>query len=331
VKTAAFLTARINGRLCAPAATGCLLAVLLAAGCSSLQIDAAKNLGAIGKDATALSSQNIFVANAAYLQALDAEAFFHGYAGTPVPEQLSREYQSLRQELNARRAVFASLGQVYEAFYNLALYNAAGALDAAISGLGDTVNGYAKTLHKTALLSTQEKASITRISGLAAVRVQKRRIAKASVLIRSRLEQLAELLEDPLVKAQLTAFNQNLSAERAAAVALLWEQGLLDPTPLINELGSEAGFKAGKDATKIIASPAGTNVKEALSLVVRMRLARRADLIEEGYAASVKIIRELIARHRELEHGAELSPSELRRMTAGLQLITDSLNLKTAL
>ncbi len=331
VKATAFLSARILVRLCSPAATGCLLAVVLSAGCSSLDIDSAKNLGAIGKESIGLSAQNISVSDKAYLHAMDAEAFFHGYAGTPVPEQLRREYQSIQQELNARRRVFAGLGQVYEAFYSLALLNAADGIDSAIGGVSDAVNGYARTLNPAALLSAPDKASITRIAGLAARQRQKRRIAESSVLIRAQLEQFAELLENPLVTAQMTAFNRNLSTGRAAAVTLLWEKGLLDPTPLINALGHEAGLTAGKDALKIIAAPGGSTIKEGLSLVVKTRLERRTALIEQGYAASVKIVRELIARHSELENGTELSPSDLRRITAELQLLNGYLNPETDL
>jgi len=225
--------------------------------------------------------------------------------------------------------VFSRLGQAYEAFYNLAAYDAAGGIEPAINELGDAVNGYAATLSQAAVLSRAEKDSIAGIGGLVTVHIQKRRVVKASQLIRQRLEELSRLLADPLVKIQMTSFNKNLTASRSAAVTMLWEKGLLDPTPLITELGRDAGLKAGKDALKIIAAPGGANFKEGLGLVVKARMDRRSDLIEQGYDATVKTINELIASHVKLEKGEELSPAQLRSTIIELQLITDLLTPQT--
>ncbi|MDD2598720.1 MAG: hypothetical protein PHO37_05800 [Kiritimatiellae bacterium] len=315
-------------QLCHPA-LGCLVALALATGCSTLSLESAKNLAAIGQESTALSAGNIFVSNDEFTRAMDAEAFFHGYAGTVVPQQLEQDYQSIQHELDARKAVFVKLGETYEAFHALAVFNTASGVASTINELGDTVNSYARTLNKTVLLTAAEKDSITRIGGLATRRVHARRVARSSSLIRARLELLVVLLEDPIVKTQLTTFNQNLTASRAAAIALLWERGLLDPTPLITELAGDAGLKAGKDAAKTIASPAGSHLKDGLTLVVKSRMQRRAALIEQGYHTSAELIRKLIAKHLELEDGALLTPAELRGMIIELQLITHSLSPQT--
>ncbi|MFA7172695.1 MAG: hypothetical protein WC340_04665 [Kiritimatiellia bacterium] len=311
-------------------AMGCLIALVLATGCSSLSIESAGNLAAIGKESTMMSAGNIFISNSEYARAMDAEAFFHGYAGTVVPQQIQQDYQGIQQELGARKAVFTRLGETYEAFHNLVIFNTASGVTSTINELGDAVNSYATTLNKTVLLVAADKDSIARIGGMTARRIHTRRVAYASRLIRMRLEELAVLLEDTSVKTQLTTFNQSLAASRAAAVTLLWERGLLDPAPLITELASDAGLKAGKNAIKIIDSQDGAHLKDGLTLVVKSRMQRRAALIEQGYNASTVVIRELIAKHQELENNEVLTSIELRGMITELQLITNSFNPKTA-
>lgn len=323
--TAPFQRHQIVRRITHPA-TGCMLLLALATSCSTLHLESAKNLAAIGKESTIMSVGNIFVSNDAYLRAMDAEAFFHGYAGTVVPSQLNSDYQRIQQELCARKVVFAKLSECYEAFHNLAIFNTTYSVESSINELGDAVNGYAKILNKNLLLSATDKNSIASIGGYATRRVHSRRVACASRLIRERLEELAKLLEEPSFKTEMTTFNQNLTSSRAAAITLLWEQGLLDPTPLINELAGDAGLKAGKDAAKIITSLGGTPLKNGLALMVTTRMQRRSGLIEQSYDASAAIIRELIARHRELEKGEVLTPIELRGMITELQLSTDSLH-----
>lgn len=322
--TAPFQRHQIVRRITHPA-TGCMLLLALATSCSTLHIESAKNLAAIGKESTIMSVGNIFVSNDAYLRAMDAEAFFHGYAGSVVPPQLNSDYQRIQQELSARKVVFAKLSECYEAFHNLAIFNTTYSVESSINELGDAVNGYAKILNKNLLLSATDKNSIASIGGYATRRVHSRRVAQASRLIRERLEQLAKLLEEPSFKAQMTSFNQNLTSSRAATLTLLWERGLLDPTPLINELAGDAGLKAGKDAAKIISAAGGTPLKNGLALVVTTRMQRRSELTELSYDAAVAIIHELIARHRELENGEVLTPTELRGMITELQLSTDSL------
>lgn len=307
---------------------GWLLVLALATGCSTLHLESAKNLAAIGKESTVLSAGGIFVSNDAFLRAMDAEAFFHGYAGSVVPPELNSDYQRIQRELNARKAVFAKLGETYEAFHNLVLFNTTYGVESSINELGDAVNGYAKTLNKTLLLSAADKDSIAKIGGYVTRRIHLRRVTQASRLIRMRLEELAKLLQEPAIITQMTTFNQNLTSSRAAAITLLWERGLLDPTPLITELADDVGLKAGKDAAKIITSPDGTHLKDGLALVVKTRMQRRNELIEQSYAASTSIIGELITRHLELENGELLTPTELRGMITELQLSTDSLNNK---
>lgn len=309
---------------------GTALLVAAAAGCSSLNTESARTLGAAGCDVTGSGGEAVFASRSEYQRALDAEAFFHGYAGAPVPERLLADYRTIQAELGARRLVFNQLSEVYALFLSLADARAADGLGAAVNRLGEAVNGYAAQINKAAAVTSADKDALARIGGLAGKRIQQRKLKAASALIRERLESFAGLLEDPLVRTQLTSFRRNLAASRSAAVKLLWEKGLLDPSPLISELGGDAGLKACKDAAKIIADPKSGFVQEALGAVVSSRLERRLDLVEQGYDASVRALRELAAQHRALENGGAASRARLHQLMTELALSTERLTTQAA-
>lgn len=304
----------------APFAT-CFLA--LASGCSSIDLGSARQLGAAGCDVACPGEEAVLLSRTEYARALDAEAFFHGYAGTPVPEQLLLDYRSIQSELTARKQVYARLADAYEAFRALAEHDAADGFETAVNQLGDAVNGYAAVFNKAASLTSADKDALARIGGRIGSHIQKRKIKRSSALIRERLTSFARLLDDPLVRAQSTDFKKSLAASRAAAVTMLWEEGVLDPSPLISELGGEAGLKASRDAAKIITDSKNGFVKEGLGAVVASRLVRRLDLIEQGHDASVQTLKELTALHEKLEAGEPVSLARLHQVAAELRLATD--------
>ncbi len=108
-------------------------------------------------------------------------------------------------------------------------------------------------------------------------------------------------------------------------VALCGKRGVFNPTPLINQMGSNAGLEASKDAIKIINNPKDSTVKDGLSKVIVSRLNRKINLIERGYNASVNAVNELVIKHEKLENGEEISLVRLRQIISELQRITDLL------
>lgn len=294
-------------------------------GCSSLSIDSAKGLGTAGLEASVQNAANIFASDDEYQSTMDAEAFFHGFAGMSVPQKLFDNYKTIQAELSTRRIVFSNLGDVYGAFSSLVAIDAATGVETAINGLGDAVNGYASALNKSPVISSSAQGVIARIGGLTAAEIQKEKINQSSVLIRERLTAFAKLFEDPLVRAQMVTFKQNLAQTRSSAIQLLWKKGVFDPSPLINQMGTDIGLTASKDVIKIVNDQNDKTISSGLEKVIVARLNRRIDLIEQGYDVSVKTVKELIKKHEELEKGEELSLTRLRQIIAELQHITDLL------
>lgn len=299
--------------------------LLLMSGCTSLNIESARTLGAVGKEVSIQSSGNAFVSNDDYQRAMDAEAFFHGIAGRSVPQKLSDDYKIIQAELGARKIVFSRLWDVYDAFSSLAAIDAVSTTEAAINSLGDSINGYAAVRKMEPVISGKAKGAIAQIGALGIGDMQKEKIKRSSVLIRERLTALSELLMDPLVRAQMTGFKQNLAQTRASAIRILWGKGVFDPSPLIDQLGTDAGLKASKEVTQIINNPKDTTIRDGLNGVIVTRLNRRIDLIEQGYDSSINALKELIKKHEELESGEELSLTRLRQILAEFQRIADLL------
>lgn len=299
--------------------------LLLMSGCTSLSVESARTLGAVGKEVSMQSAGNAYVSNDEYQRAMDAEAFFHGFTDMRVPPQLSDDYKIIQAELGARKIVFSRLGDVYDAFSNLAAIDAVTTTEAAINGLGDSINGYAAVRKMKPVISGKVKGAIAQIGALGIGEMQKEKIKRSSVLIRERLIAFSELLMDPLVRTQMIGFKQNLAQNRASAIRILWGKGVFDPSPLIDQLGTDAGLKASKEVAQIVNNPKDTTIRDGLNGIIVTRLNRRIDLIEQGYDSSASAMKELIKKHEELESGEELSLARLRQIIAEFHRIAELL------
>lgn len=110
---------------------------------------------------------------------------------------------------------------------------------------------------------------------------------------------------------------------RKAALVLLWKNGVFDPKPLLDDLGSVGGLIGEKDAAQRIA--ANTPLRDGLEEVLAKRLALQRDLIKRGYQGSVDALRRLVAEHQRLESGQAVDLAQLRVMVAQLRAIVDLL------
>ena len=297
--------------------------IVCLAGCSALSIESAKSLGTAGQDASVQNVANIFASDDEYQRAMDAEALFHGFADMCVPSQLLDKYETIQAELNARKIVFSKLSDVYEAFSGLAAIDTATGVETATNELGDALNDYAATLNKSPIIFNSDQGVIASIGGLIAAESQKKKIKQSSILIRERLTEFVELFENPLVKIQILTFRQTLAQDQSIAIQSLLQKGLFDLSPLIDQMGADVGLKASKETVKIVKDDAA--VRKGLEKVIVARLNQRVALIEKGYDASVKAMKELIVEHKKLEKGEELNMTRLRQIIAELQRITERL------
>lgn len=316
-----------NSRGTIPKSVPPLLILLLATGCSSISIDAAKSLSATGRSVAVQTQQNILVSDIEYLRARDVEALLHGYNGSTdsvIYIAILKSYNDIHKELSQRTVVFENLTDVYDAFGNLAELDASKATETALGNLGGAINEYAKVIKSNQPISKDSTAVISKIGGLISGEIQKAKIKEASNQIQGELIKFLKLLETPIVREQMQGFKQFLATDRKDAIKLLWQEGLFDPTPLLNDIGADAALTAQKDVANVMKSkPALTN---ALGEVIDKRLEFKIDLIEQAYSASIKSIKKLIAEHEKLEEGKELDLVGLQAIVSQLRAIVTLLS-----
>jgi hypothetical protein len=306
---------------------GVVLVAVVTAGCSGVSIDAARQLGLSGGAVAAEAKQAAIASDEEYLRARDAEALFHGLVGLSGSdkklEEILRLLDSIHLELTKRGIVFERMTRLYEAFGDLAGFDAATATEAALNDLGGAIQDYAQQLNRTPPASKDATAVISKIGGLLASEIQKAKIKEASALIRGQVEAFARLLGDPLVREQMVGFRDLLGTDRKVALLAVWRAGVLDPKPLLDDLGSVGGLVGHKDAAQRIADDA--RLRNALGAVLDRRLAMRQELLEQGYDASVDALKRLGAEHEKLENEQPIDLARLRTMVGQLRAVVDLL------
>jgi len=301
---------------------GILLLFVFLSGCSRINIEAAKSLSATGREAALQTQQNVLVSYKEYLRARDCEAFQHGLSGntkSEAYEEILNNYSEIQQELTKRSIVFEKLADLYDAFGELSGFDAGGQTENALGDLSVAVNEYATVFHQKPLISDKTTDVISKIGGLVATEIQKAKIKKASALIQERVKALVGLFENPLVREQLAGYRQRLTKNRKEAFLKLWEAGVYDPKPILDDFGEDVGLTAQKEAPGIINSK--PNLGKAITEVLDKRLEMKSELIQEGYDAGLKALKQLVTEHKKLEQGKPLDLTYLRTITAELRNI----------
>lgn len=298
-----------------------LVIVLLAAsalsGCATVRIDTAGHLGDAGHQTAEAIAETLFLSDSFLDQAADLDTFvFYYEAGGEVPAELEAErkklfdsYKTIHEEFKHRRQVFADLGITYQQFADLADKGTELETAAAVDRLGSAVNKYAESLGKKAIFSGSVQKALPQLGWLAAAELKKKRIKQASVLIRERLTAFAALLNDPLVKEEMLGFQQHMSSLEGDRLQVLWDAGVFDPSPLLDQLGTETGLQAAVNVGEVLRKD--KPLSDSLGKVIESRLRRKLETIAENYHASLKTLEELIREHEALEKDGPLNLARL--------------------
>lgn len=304
------------------------LSFCLACGaCSTLNLEAARALSATGQEAAVKIKAAAFASDTEYSRAMDAEALFHGAArneGSELYKQLKASYAAVNNEIAKRAQVVAALADFYEAFGELAKYDASGETQAALTGLGTAIDSYRKDVLNAGPLSQDTVGLVVHVGGLIAAERQKEMVRQASAAVRPKLTAFHDALASPLVKDQFTGFKKTLASDRAAAVIYLWKQGLLDASPLVGELAADGGLTPVKNAAEVVLK--SVELSAAMQAVIARRVNGKLVAIERSYDTSVQLLADLVAEHRKLEEGAPLDLARVRALVAELTAIVNLVN-----
>lgn len=324
-------TQRNNALRLIRASVSILLTAVFLTGCSTLRVDSARNLGDAGQQAADAIAENVFISDATCQQAIDVQTliFYHDVGEAPPVdlekkfEELNSRYKAIHEELKARRLVFTQLGETYSAFSELTDNESAAETEAAIRKLSEAVNKYAEAAGKEAVLSGSAQRSLGTLCKLAVVELKKKKIKQASALIRERLAAFAKLLKEPLVKEQLLGFQADLAAIKKDGVLTLWETGILDPSPMLDQIGADIGLRAAPDAA--VVARQNKNLSYGLNKIISSRFESKMALIKESYETSISAMEELVHDHEALEKDGPLNLTRLINIAARQQHVTKSL------
>ncbi len=300
-----------------------ILVSLMVSACSSVNIDAARQLSVTGRNVTVGAGQNIYASDAEYLRARDSEAVLHGFSGTtnaPSYQTILNSYDRIHREMSQRAVVFEKLADVYDAFGELSGLDTGAQTEAALGNLAGSVQEYAKLTKQSAPISGDVTAVISQIGGIIASEIQKAKIKEASIQIRGNVDSFSKLLENPLVREQLVGFRSVLISDVKTALNKLWDAGVYDPKPLLDDIGAVAGLTAQKGVAQILKT--NTDLRKALGEVIDKRITIKIDLIVQSYDSSIEALKHLIVAHKKLEDGAPIDLTRLRAIVAQLRGIS---------
>jgi hypothetical protein len=297
-----------------------ILAAFALSGCSTVRIDAAGHLGDAGHQTADALAETLFLSDAFLDQAGDIDTFvFYYEAGGEAPPELEAKrkelfdsYRAVHDEFKSRRQVFSDLGLAYQQFAGLADKGAELETAAAVDRLSGAVNKYAESQGKKAIFSGSAQKTLFQLGWLAAAELKKKQIRKASSLIRERLTAFHALLKDTLVKEQMLGFQEHLSGLEGNRLQVLWDAGLFDPSPLLDQLGAGAGLQAAANADETLRKD--KILSASLGKVIESRLRRNTEALTENYHASLRTLEELIREHEALEKDGPLNLTRLIRI-----------------
>jgi len=305
---------------------GLLLGIAFLSGCASISEQNAVKLATSGKSASSSALSTIFATDSEYESAMEAEVFFHSYVGVGKPSGLLDDWQQVKTELDARKAVFSRLTTVYAAFGDLASSTAPEEIKSAIDGFDKALNNYSALVTTARPLVPDSTGAVVGNIASRLLTVRKARlIRESSVIIRQQLERLLVLLDNKLVQEEMTSFKENLRGSRLSASRLLMKNDLLDPSPMLNDLAADSGFKAVSDARSIIMK--SVPLKRGVDGVMAFRIQNRnAGLEQRGYTSTREALRALIDEHKKLEKGEPVTIDELQQIVNELHSISNLLS-----
>ncbi len=296
-----------------------LVVMFLTSACSNINIEAAKALSSTGRDTASRIQQNVLASEKEYLRGRDCIALCNSFDNTTKTKgykKILEDYDKNQKEIRSRSVVFERLAELYTAFGELAGLDAGGQTEKALKDLGEAINEYAKTTDQPWSVSSDTTEVISKIGGLLAEEMQKAKIKKANVLIRTKVEDFVKLLKYESTDEHFLEYREDLFSERKLAFKILWSKGVYDPKPILDDFGEDAGLTAQGEAVKKI-NP-DSELGKAIAEVIDKRLELKSKAIQEDYYASIAAIKQLIEEHNKLEKGEPLDLAHLRAITAKL-------------
>lgn len=309
-----------------------LAGVLLLAGCSTTSLDQARSLAAAGKATSDSTADYLEVPRQSFAQYMDQLALASSFPlrtaqnPTGCNIDLAPPTDALRTaagqyfaELRQTRRFFVELGKTYDAFGDLASYNASGAVETSIANLSAAVNEHAGD-DDSARVPENISGLIGAGGGLIAGEAQKRAVVASSREIRLRLEAFTKAMRGRrglFVNVRSEQVRTGYSAAR-----VLFCAGYMDARPILRGAASGYGMDPIVPGSPITGKD-GTLSAGVDAVLAGRSIAAQADVLT-AFDQVVDALDSLVAQHRKLEAGQPVDIKTLAARAATLRRLVDT-------
>ncbi len=293
----------------------CMAAIV--AGCGGVDIEQAKQLAAAGvASSTKLQAEaQTVAANAASWR--EGRVFYLTLVQGDSKVEMDTDGSDvarLAKLLKARANALAGLAATYKSFQELAVYDAEKNTETAAANFFAETNEFLKTAQgldgaagaaakSIQPLDPQLTAGISVAFGIIAREAQRARLAKTSVVIRTGIEKLSEVLKAE--RAYAVAARIKIAKDRYALRRLARARGIGSYDQSAKTLLAQFDIDPVKDLdAAILRSPQAT---AAMTRVLGDRIDAEVETIGPTYDALLKLLDALVEQHRQLEAGRAVS------------------------
>lgn len=219
---------------------------------------------------------------------------------------------TLARAITLRANALVALADAYRAFGAEAEYDAEGATEAVAGRLETTVNAYAGYMgsQKVALISAPLGIAITQGAGLWARDRQRARLMTGNENLRQAVAALQAALAQERVL--YTGLSEALSLQESAAVATLYEAGLIQGTPMLGSLAEGLGVSLTPGAEQVLTRDA--NARTATLAYLQGRTDGASAAQTQRYVALGQALAKLEQAHRDFERTGQPDIAGLARM-----------------
>ena len=291
-----------------------LISMGLFSACSSINLRNTQDLAISGSNAS-MRIAELYSKRVENLELyLEGEYILAGLKdGYSVPgEKTITKVDCLKNEMLARKRLFAEFAEVYNSFAELAVYEESEKIQTSVKGLTSAINDYSEiTTGKVRFTEADE--DLAAFAGAELFEAyHKAKIKKASKIIRKRLEILKKLIEKQSEKSAVIAMEKEIDRNRLKVAFALWSQKLGLPTEIISRHIQTYGLQVNKKETmRQIDRATSGKMQKAIENVMRFRHNRKIRTRKDAYEASINAIQVLITAHMMLEKGEPLSVDSL--------------------
>jgi hypothetical protein len=301
-----------------------IVSALALGGCASATLTAGVNLSKVGQTTATQMEQNATVSSAAMLSFRKAVAFEDAYnnqIGTST--QLLTHIDAIQNAISQYAKMLDSLASTYSALGDLASYDAVGSFNTSFATFDKDANNFLHSVQPSSQIRQETASAVQAGVGIAIGLIQAHEVKNASRTIKTKLQIIIPIMDDPQTKKLLVFNKQETTKDIEQAAETLFDNGVYSYGPLLDDLGAALNLKSNSQSDAIVANNA--NLLRGLRYVAIELANEQSDQMEGSYDKSVAALKALVPLHESLEKGAPLNLDTALAITNQLRTIATSL------